>query len=102
MKKYVVTLTEEERAGLHGLISAGKAAARKLVHARVLLKADASPEGAGWDDGSISEALEVGTATTERIRKQFVEEGLEAALAAAALACCGAPKWIAGDECVSN
>ena len=80
MKKYVVTLTEDERAGLRGLISAGKAAARKLVHARILLKADVSPEGAGWDDGSISEALEVGTATTERIRKQFVEEGLEAAL----------------------
>jgi len=80
MKKYVVTLTEEERAGLRGLISAGKAAARKLVHARILLKADASPGGSGWDDGSISEALELGTATIERIRKQFVEEGLAAAL----------------------
>ncbi len=80
MKKYVVTLTEEERAGLRGLISVGQAAARKLVHARVLLKADASPGGAGWDDVSISEALEVGTATIERVRKQFVEEGLEAAL----------------------
>ena len=80
MKKYVVTLTEEERAGLHGLISAGKAAARKLVHARILLKADASPGGSGWDDRSISEALELGTATIERIRKQFVEEGLPAAL----------------------
>ena len=80
MKKYVVTLTEEERAGLRGLISAGKAAARKLVHARILLKADASPGGAGWDDVSISEALELGTATIERIRKQFVEEGLAAAL----------------------
>ncbi len=80
MKKYVVTLTEEERCGLRGLISAGKAAARKLVHARILLKADASPGGAAWDDVSISEALEVGTATIERVRKQFVEEGLEAAL----------------------
>ena len=80
MKKYVVTLTEDERAGLRGLVSAGKAAARKLVHARILLKADASPGGAGWDDESISEALEVGTATIERIRKQFVEEGLAAAL----------------------
>lgn len=80
MKKYVVTLTEEECAGLRGLISVGKAAARKLVHARILLKADASPGGAGWDDVSISEALEVGTATIERVRKQFVEEGLAAAL----------------------
>lgn len=80
MKKYVVTLTEEERAGLRGLISAGKAAARKLMHARILVKADASPGRPGWDDVSISEALEVGTATIERVRKQFVEEGLEAAL----------------------
>lgn len=80
MKKYVVALTEDERAGLRVLISAGKAAARKLVHARILLKADASPEGSGWDDVSISEALEVGTATIERVRKRFVEEGLEAAL----------------------
>ncbi len=80
MKKYVVTLTEEECAGLRGLISVGKAAARKLVHARILLKADASPGGAGWDDVSISEALEVGTATIERVRKQFVEEGLAVAL----------------------
>ena len=80
MKKYVVTLTEEERAGLRGLISVGMAAARKLVHARILLKADASPGGVGWDDVSISEALEVGTATIERIRKQVVEEGLEAAV----------------------
>ena len=80
MKKYVVTLTEEERAGLRGLISGGKAAARKLVHARILLKADASSGGAGWDDVSISEALEVGTATIERVRKLFVAVGLVAAL----------------------
>ena len=80
MKKYVVTLTGSERAELRGLISAGKAAARKLVHARILLKADASVGGAGWDDVSISRALDVGTATIERVRKQFVEEGLEAAL----------------------
>ncbi len=80
MKKYVVILTERARAGLGGLISTGKAAARKLVHARILLKADASPGGAGRDDVSISEALEVGTATIERIRKQFVEEGLDASL----------------------
>ena len=80
MKKYMVTLTDEERAGLRVLASAGKAAARKLAHARILLKADSSPGGAGWDDVSISEALEVGTATIERVRKQFVEEGLEAAL----------------------
>ena len=45
MKKYRVTLTAEERQGLHGPISAGKAAAKKLAHARILLKADAAPTG---------------------------------------------------------
>lgn len=79
-KKYIVTLTEPERQILQAMLSRGKAAARKLVHARILLKADASPSGPAWPDGQIAEALEVGRATVERIRKLFVEEGLTAAL----------------------
>ena len=79
-KKYIVTLTEEERRMLQGMLSRGKAAARKLMHARILLKADSSDGGPGWDDGAIAEGLEVGRATVERVRKEFVEEGLEAAL----------------------
>lgn len=78
--KYKVTLTDEERTELEVLISAGKSAARKLCRARILLKADAVAGGPAWDDGRISEALEVGRATVERVRKQFVEEGLQAAL----------------------
>ena len=80
MKKYIVTLTDEERDQLGQLISAGKAAARKLTHARILLKADSGRGGPGWDDPQIAESLDVGRATVERVRKQFVEEGLEAAL----------------------
>jgi len=80
MKKYKVTLTDEERVQLRQVISAGKAAARKLMHARILLKADASPDVPDWKDQQISQSLEVGTATVERVRKQFVEDGLEAAL----------------------
>jgi transposase len=79
-KIYIVTLTNEERATLRELISSGKSAARKLSHARILLKADSSEGGAGWNDATISQALDVGTATVERVRKRFVEEGLEAAL----------------------
>ena len=79
-KKYIVTLTEEERQRLQEMLSRGKAAARKLTHARILLKADAPPGGPGWDDERIAEGLEVGRATVERVRKEFVEEGLEAAL----------------------
>jgi transposase len=79
-KKYIVTLTEEERRMLQEMLSRGKAAARKLMHARILLKADAAAGGPAWDDQRIAEALEVGRATVERVRKEFVEEGLEVAL----------------------
>jgi transposase len=79
-KKYIVTLTQEERGMLQEMLSRGKAAARKLTHARILLKADVAAGGPGWNDESIAEALEVGRATVERVRKEFVEEGLEAAL----------------------
>jgi len=79
-KKYIVTLTQEEREKLQATLSRGKAAARKLMHARILLKADARPGGPDWSDTRIAEGLEVGRATVERVRKAFVEEGVEAAL----------------------
>jgi transposase len=79
-KKYIVTLTDEERRMLQEMLSRGKAAARKLTHARILLKADAADGGPNWNDEAIAEGLEVGRATVERVRKEFVEEGLEAAL----------------------
>ena len=78
--KYKVTLTDEERGKLEALISAGKGSARKLGHARILLKADAGPKGPAWEDGRIAEAVEAGRVTVERVRKRFVEQGLEAAL----------------------
>ncbi len=79
-KKYTVILTEGEREELQRLIAAGTAPARKLTHARILLKADQSPEGAGWVDERIAEAVETSQPTVSRVRKQYVEEGLEAAL----------------------
>lgn len=80
MKKYLVTLTADEREQLGGLIAAGKAAAGKLAHARILLKADQAEGGPAWTDQRIAEALEVSVATIERVRQRFVEQGLEAAL----------------------
>ena len=80
MKRYIVTLTDGEREMLRELLSRGKAAARKLMHARILPKADAGSGGPAWKDDAIAEGLEVGRATVERVRKAFVEEGLEAAL----------------------
>ncbi len=79
-KKYPVVLTETERDELKRLIVVGTAPARKLTHARVLLKADQCPEGPGWADERIAEAVEVSQPTISRIRKQYVEEGLKAAL----------------------
>jgi transposase len=75
-----VTLTDEERTELQGLLGGGKASALKQAQARILLKADCSEGGPNWSDSRIAEAVEVGTATVERVRKRFVEQGLEAAL----------------------
>jgi len=80
VKKYKVTLTAEERGQLSDLIAAGKAAAQKLAHARILLKADAADGGPAWPDARIAEAVETSIATVERARQRFVEQGLEAAL----------------------
>lgn len=77
MKKYLVTLTDEERRHLEHLLGKGKAAARTLRHAHVLLKAD---DVTGWADEQIAEAFSVSVRTVERLRQRFVEEGLEAAL----------------------
>jgi transposase len=76
-KQYLVTLTDDERGALQQLISAGKASARALSHARILLKADGAE---GCDDEEISQACDVSIRTVERVRKRFVEDGLEAAL----------------------
>jgi len=80
-KQYCVTLTAEERQELNSLVSVGKAAARKLVRARIVLLADQVEEGPAKSDPEITDALGCGRATVERVRKQFVEEGLEATLA---------------------
>ena len=81
MKKYLVTLTPDEGTHLAALIAAGKGAAKKLAHARILLKADQADGGPAWTDDRIAEAVEVSVATVERVRQRFVEDGLEAALA---------------------
>jgi transposase len=74
-KKYVVTLTEEERQYLRQMLSGGEEKVRKLARARILLKANE-----GWTDEALGEALYSSVSTIERTRRRFVEEGLEAAL----------------------
>ena len=80
LPKYIVRLTANERAELNDLIRTGKRAASVLIHARILLKADASADGPGWDDAQIAEAVECGASTVYRVRQAFVEAGLPAAL----------------------
>jgi transposase len=80
VKKYVVRLSAEEREALEALIRKGKAPARQMLKARILLKADASEAGEGWSDGQIAEALDTSTDTIARTRQRLVEEGVDAAL----------------------
>jgi hypothetical protein len=79
-KTYAVALTAAEREHLKDLIAAGTAPARKLTHARILLKADQGPGGPAWVDERIADAVEVSQPTISRVRKQYVEQGLAAAL----------------------
>lgn len=79
-KKYPVILSDTERDELKRLIAAGTSTARKLAHARILLKADESPEGDGWVDERVADAVEVSQPTVARVRRQYFEEGLQAAL----------------------
>ena len=80
VKTYVVRLSGEERQRLETLIRKGKSPARRLLKARILLKADVSEAGEGWSDSRIIEALDASASMVYRVRKQLVEEGLEAVL----------------------
>lgn len=78
-KIYRVVLSAEEREELRALVSKGKSAARKQTHARVLLLCDES-DGKRRADMEVASTLSVGRSTVERVRRRFVEEGLESAL----------------------
>ena len=80
VKRYVVKLSGEERSQLDALIRKGKSPAQRLLKARILLKADVSETGEGWSDGQIIKALETSASMVYRVRKQLVEEGIEAVL----------------------
>ena len=80
MKKNSIVLTREHRRELEALINAGQAPARKITHARILLKADCGPQGPRWSNRQIHEALDIGETTVRRVRHSFVHGGVEAAL----------------------
>jgi hypothetical protein len=78
--KYAVRLADTEREQLQRLIATGTASARKLMHTRILLKADQNAQGPAWTDEAIARAVEVSQPTVFRVRRHYVEHGLEAAL----------------------
>jgi hypothetical protein len=78
--KYIVTLTKDERETLEHLLAKGKAAARKLTRARILLKVDAGEFGPAWSDDEVVDALDTSASTVYRVRERFVTESFEAAL----------------------
>lgn len=79
--RYRVTLTDAERSELEALTRRGKTQARRFIHARALLLCDAGPDGPAWSVSDVAEALGVTSRTIEHLKKRFVLEGLEAALA---------------------
>src|SRR5208282_4423299 len=80
VEKYIVKLTEAERIHLQALLNKGKSPAKLLLKARILLKADESGLGESWSDGQIVKALDTNETMVWRVRRQLVEEGLEAVL----------------------
>lgn len=80
-KKFVVELGAEERARLGELISKGKASAKVILKARILLKADKSAAGEGWADEEICTALDTNVTMVARVRAKLVTDGLDAVLA---------------------
>ena len=80
VKKYVVRLSAQEREQLQALLRKGKGPARRLLKARILLKADVSDAGEGWSDNEIIRALDTSASMVYRVRKQLVEEGFAAVL----------------------
>ena len=82
MEKYIVTLKPEEREQLEALVSKGKHAAQKVLTALVLLNCDASgqPERRRRSSEELAEVLQISARKIDRVKRCFVEEGLEAVL----------------------
>ena len=78
--KYVVRLDGLERQELETLLATPRAAAERVLRARVLLKADEAERGPAWSDTAIAEAFEISVSKVQRLRQRLVEEGLVAVL----------------------
>ena len=79
-KKFVVELSADERRRLGDVISKGRASAKAILKARILLKVDQGEGGEGWSDEETCEALDTNLSMVTRVRAKFVSEGLDAVL----------------------
>jgi hypothetical protein len=79
-KKYIVERDADERERLNALVSKGKAPAKTILKARILLKADQGEAGPAWLDARIVEALDTNLTMVMRVREKLVTEGLDAVL----------------------
>jgi hypothetical protein len=77
-KKYIVRLTDSERATLTELVKKLSGSSQKVRRAQILLKADAN--GPEWTDAKIADAFGCRTKTVENIRERLVTMGFEEAL----------------------
>ena len=98
VKKYVVRLSEDEQRQLEEIVRKGRSPAKRLLKARILLKADVSELGEGWSDGEIIAALDTNSAMVYRLRKQLVEVGCEAALSRKQRATPAIPRIFDGEK----
>src|SRR2546429_9987373 len=71
-----ISLLEEQRKQLSEVISTGKAAARTIQHAQVLLKIDSGKEGPSGSDKQVKEEYGASSSTIWPIRQRFLEHGL--------------------------
>ena len=93
-KKYIVRLTDEERAICEATIQKETGKSEKLRRATILLKADS--DGPAWDDAKTSEAIGCRTRTVENVRQAYVLEGFKGALARQKRATSPTPKLLDG------
>jgi len=81
MKKYIVTLTKEEREVLGGLVSKGKHQSQKILNALILLDCDTGDYQTNRSKNEeIARVLNISMRKIDRVKKRFVEDGFDAAL----------------------
>ena len=80
MNKHRVKLTQEQRQQLEHLTRRGKAPARQILHAHVLLQVESGPHGPNWSNEQIQQAFGVSPSTIWRVRQRFLTPGLEDAV----------------------